>query len=88
ALPGAGVIGLSRAWLLAGAAGVIVSAWPTPDDAGSFFTAFYNHLRSSPGGPLAKRAAAALAQAQLDVRRIQGDSASSPWATYSIISKE
>ncbi len=88
ALPGAGVIGLSRAWLLAGAAAVIVSAWPTPDDSGTFFTSFYDHLRSNTAGSLAQRAATALAHAQLDMRHAQGDGAASPWATYSIISKE
>ena len=89
ALPGAGMIGLSRAWLLAGATAVMVSALPTPDDSGSFFTSFYSHLRADVSGSLAERAAAALQQAQLDIRR-EGDShgSPSPWATYSIISKE
>lgn len=89
ALPGAGIIGLSRAWLLAGATAVMVSALPTPDDSGSFFTSFYSHLRANVSGSLAERAAAALQQAQLDMRG-EGDShrSPSPWATYSIISKE
>ncbi len=45
-LPSAGLIGLSRAWLLAGASAVIVSAWPTPDDSGQFFSAFYSHFQA------------------------------------------
>jgi CHAT domain-containing protein len=88
-LPGAGLVGLSRAWLLAGAAAVIVSAWPTPDDSGRFFSAFYNHFQKTQSGTLAQRAATSLQQAQLDMRR-NGGYGSSPslWAAYSIISKE
>ncbi len=88
-LPSAGLMGLSRAWLLAGASAVIVSAWPTPDDSGQFFSAFYNHFQTMKTGPLAKRAAAALRAAQLDMQRSSGyRSAPSFWAAYSIISKE
>lgn len=88
-LPSAGVIGLSRAWLLAGASAVVVSAWPTPDDSGRFFTAFYRHFNALTTGTLAQRAGAALQQAQADVQR-GGGYRSSPsfWAAYSIISKE
>jgi hypothetical protein len=92
-LPSAGLVGLSRAWLLAGAAAVLVSAWPTPDDSGRFFSEFYRHLQanieSRPAVPLANRAAVALQQAQLDMQR-NNDYSSSPsfWAAYSIISKE
>jgi CHAT domain-containing protein/tetratricopeptide (TPR) repeat protein len=92
-LPSAGLVGLSRAWLLAGADAVLVSAWPTPDDSGRFFSEFYRHLQASiesrPAVPLANRAAIALQQAQLDMQRNK-DYSSSPsfWAAYSIISKE
>ncbi|MFL6352466.1 MAG: CHAT domain-containing protein [Bryobacteraceae bacterium] len=90
-LPSAGLIGLSRAWLLAGASAVIVSAWPTPDDSGRFFSSFYSHfqLLTSTSGSLAKRAAMALQQAQGEMRQSKGY-ASSPsfWAAYSVISKE
>ncbi len=87
-VPSAGLIGLSRAWLMAGAEAVIVSAWPTPDDSGQFFSFFYAHLQKQ-AGPLAKRAAAALEEAQLDMQR-GGGYRSSPsfWGAYSIISKE
>lgn len=87
-VPSAGLVGLSRAWLLAGAAAVIVSAWPTPDDSGQFFSSFYAHFQKH-SGPLPKRAAAALAEAQLDMQRGGGyRSSPSLWAAYSIISKE
>lgn len=88
AVPSAGLIGLSRAWLLAGAAAVVVSAWPTPDDSGQFFSAFYTHLQKR-SGPLGKRASAALQEAQLDMQHAGGyRSAPAFWAAYSIISKE
>lgn len=88
-LPGAGLIGLSRAWLMAGAAAVVVSAWPTPDDSGKFFAAFYSQLSGLKTGTLAQRAGIALQKAQEDVQR-GGGYRSSPsfWAAYSIISKE
>ncbi|HEY1216967.1 MAG TPA: CHAT domain-containing protein, partial [Bryobacteraceae bacterium] len=90
-LPGAGLIGLSRAWLLAGASAVVVSAWPTPDDSGHFFSSFYSHLETKTltSRSLASRAAAALQLAQTDMQR-GGGYRSSPafWAAYSIISKE
>ncbi|HEX3680951.1 MAG TPA: CHAT domain-containing tetratricopeptide repeat protein [Bryobacteraceae bacterium] len=86
--PSAGLIGLSRAWLLAGAAAVIVSAWPTPDDSGEFFSSFYAHFQKD-SGTLAKRASLALQEAQLDMQRGGGyRSSPSLWAAYSIISKE
>ena len=88
-VPSEGLVGLSRAWLLAGAAAVIVSGWPTPDDSGVFFTSFYRQLRAQRSGTLATRAAAALGLAQLEM---QNDHSyrSSPafWAAYSVISKE
>ncbi len=88
-IPGAGLIGLGRAWLLAGASAVIVSAWPTPDDSGRFFSAFYNHLQAVKSGPLAERAAIALQQAQLEMKQSSGyRSSPSFWAAYSILSKE
>ena len=89
ALPSAGLIGLSRAWLLAGATAVVVSAWPIPDDSGEFFSAFYRHLQNSVSGPLAQRAATALQEAQLDMQHSSGYRTSpSFWAAYSILSKE
>lgn len=48
-VPAAGLIGMTRAWLLAGASGVIASLWPTPDDSGAIFQAFYSELRRHRG---------------------------------------
>ena len=90
-LPSAGLIGLSRAWLLAGASAVVVSAWPTPDDSGKFFSSFYSHLavQSTDRTNLARRAADALEETQLDMQHSAGyRSSPSFWAAYSLISKE
>jgi CHAT domain-containing protein len=88
-LPGAGVMGLSRAWLMAGASAVVVSAWPTPDDSGQFFSIFYRHLKAAQSGSLAERAAAALSETQSEMQRTTGyRSSPSFWAAYSIVSKE
>jgi CHAT domain-containing protein len=87
-LPGAGLMGLSRAWLLAGASAVVVSSWPTPDDSGQFFSSFYSHFDST-SGSLAQRAALALQRAQMEMEHGGGyRSAPRFWAAYSIISKE
>lgn len=45
--PGDGLMGLTRAWLQAGAGSVIATYWPTPDDPGSLLESFYKFWRSS-----------------------------------------
>ena len=88
-LPSAGLMGLSRAWLLAGASAVVVSAWPTPDDSGRFFFSFYKHFDAASAGTLAERAAYALEQAQVEMEHGAGYRSSPKfWAAYSVISKE
>ncbi len=64
---GAGAMGLTRAWLLAGAQNVVGSRWPIPDDSGDLFQSFYSRLSKSRGGALPERVVAqALQQAQLE----------------------
>ncbi len=88
-LPSAGLMGLSRAWLLAGASAVVVSAWPTPDDSGRFFSSFYSHFDGVSSGTLAERAALALQRAQVEMEHGDGYRSSPKfWAAYSVISKE
>jgi CHAT domain-containing protein len=49
--PAAGLMGMTRAWLAAGARGVIASLWPTPDDTGAIFQTFYRELqKEAPSG--------------------------------------
>lgn len=45
--PATGLMGLTRAWIAAGAGGVLATRWPTVDDDGAFFESFYRHLRQS-----------------------------------------
>ena len=88
-LPGVGLVGLSRAWLLAGAAAVVVSDWPTPDDSGKFFTAFYGHFNSIHSGNTAQRAALALSRTQEDMQSGKGYQTSpSFWGAFAVVSKE
>ena len=45
ALPGTGLMGLTRAWIASGAGAVVGSRWSTPDEEGALFTAFYRRLK-------------------------------------------
>jgi CHAT domain-containing protein len=85
AAPGAGLLGLTRAWMSAGATHVIATHWPTPDDSGELFTSFYHHLRAE--RPVSNNAmpAIALRMAQLDMMRLSGWRASPRyWAAYQL----
>jgi CHAT domain-containing protein/tetratricopeptide (TPR) repeat protein len=64
ALPGTGLLGLTRAWLTAGADDVIGSHWTTPDESGALFSALYRELPSASGPAASRGAARALAAAQ------------------------
>jgi CHAT domain-containing protein len=67
-LPGTGLLGLTRAWLVAGARSVVASNWATPDESGTLFSALYRHLSADQvSGP-----AAALRAAQLEMLRSGG----------------
>ena len=44
-LMGAGLLGLTQAWLMAGASTVVATGWPVEDTTGEFFARFYSHLR-------------------------------------------
>jgi CHAT domain-containing protein len=78
-LRGAGLMGMTRAWLMAGAHAVVASRWSTPDDVGVFFTRFYQRLKDSPRAG----AAEALQAAQIETLR-SGGWRSQPafWAAY------
>lgn len=95
ALPGAGLMGLTRAWLAAGADAVAASLWPTPDDTGELFLSFYRYLRENSytpaeaGARWSHRAAIALQRAQIDMLH-SGTWRSLPkyWAGYFLFGKE
>jgi len=59
---GAGLLGLTRAWMLAGAGTVVATQWPVRDSRGELWEAFYRHLRQEP-------AAQALRAAQMEMMR-------------------
>jgi CHAT domain-containing protein len=79
---GAGPLGLTRAWQMAGASAVISTAWPVQDSRGELFSAFYRHLRSV-------AAPEALRRSQIEMLR-SGTRRSSPsyWASYRVTGGE
>jgi len=83
-LPGAGLMGLTRAWLMAGAGAVVATLWPTPDDVGVFFQRFYQELRRTSHNP-----ASALRAAQIEMIR-SGNWRSKPdyWGAYFALGNE
>src|SRR5260370_24626801 len=84
-LPGTGLMGLTRAWLMAGAHSVISSNWATSDESGALFGALYRNLsRESGGSP-----AAALRAAQLEMIRSGGWRAKpSYWGAYFVVGSQ
>ncbi|MGB7759620.1 MAG: CHAT domain-containing tetratricopeptide repeat protein [Bryobacteraceae bacterium] len=84
-LPGAGLLGLTRAWLTAGAHSVAGSRWDTPDESGALFAALYRELRSQP----APDPALALASAQREMIRSGGWRARPRyWGAYFMVGNE
>lgn len=84
-LPGSGLMGLTRAWIGAGASAVLSTRWNVPDDAGpSLMVSFYRALRSATQG----NPAAALRDAQLAALRSDGpDGRPLRWAGYFLLSR-
>jgi tetratricopeptide (TPR) repeat protein len=84
-LPGTGLLGLTRAWLMAGARSVISSNWATPDESGALFSALYRNLSGERGGS----PAAALRAAQLEMIRSGGWRAKpSYWGAYFVVGSQ
>ncbi len=84
---GAGVMGLPRAWLLAGARGVVGSRWPVPDDTGELFRSFYTHLAAA--GLSRPALTSALHKARLEMLR-SNTWRSDPkyWGAFYLMAKE
>ncbi|MFZ0936659.1 MAG: CHAT domain-containing protein, partial [Bryobacteraceae bacterium] len=84
-LPGAGLLGLTRAWLAAGAHSVAGSRWETPDESGALFAVLYRELRSQP----TPDPALALASAQREMIRSGGWRARPRyWGAYFMVGNE
>jgi len=88
-LPDAGLMGLTRAWIGAGAASVLATRWDIPDEAGkTVMVEFYRALRAHPE----RGAAFALEQAQLaalkenDLKTSRSNAAI--WAAYFLLGRE
>jgi CHAT domain-containing protein len=85
-LTGAGWLGLGRAWLSAGARGVVASHWPVADDNGALFQRFYQYLHHSQAASASP--AEALRRARADL--IESRSATADpkyWAAYEFIGR-
>jgi CHAT domain-containing protein/tetratricopeptide (TPR) repeat protein len=86
-VPVAGLLGLARAWMAAGASAVVATQWPTPDDTGELFASFYGHLRDSDRADTVAPAEA-LRRAQVDMLRSGGARAEPGyWAAYEILGR-
>ena len=78
-LPGTGLLGLTRAFLAAGAGAVVSSRWATPDDDGALFAALYANLGPQAPGDAGR----ALRSAQLSMIRSGGRRARpNYWGAY------
>jgi len=85
ALRGTGLLGLTRAWLGAGARSVVGARWATPDDDGVLFQSLYRDLRTRRG----RDPAEALRSAQLDMIRAGGWRAEPRyWGAYFVVGQE
>jgi CHAT domain-containing protein len=71
---GAGLLGLTRAWLMAGAAGVLATAWPVEDSPGEIFSRFYRYYPET-------SAAEALRRSQVEMLR---RTSPAHWASYQL----
>jgi CHAT domain-containing protein/tetratricopeptide (TPR) repeat protein len=86
---GAGLTGLTRAWLLSGSQAVTASHWPTADDTGELFAAFYRAIGRFPEPFTARSCARALRLAQLEMLN-SGSWRSQPhyWAAFFVTGRD
>lgn len=87
ALRGAGLLGLTRSWLMAGSRAIAASYWPTPEESAQLFAAYYRQLRDlEPEASASRRAALALQRSQTAAIRAGGWQADPRfWAAYFVI---
>jgi len=77
-LAGAGLQGLTEAWAVAGARGVVATQWPMKDYSGDFLPGFYNALSSSSTAEALKRTQVAM------IHSGTAYAAPSAWANYQL----
>jgi CHAT domain-containing protein len=75
---GTGLLGLTRAWLMAGAVAVIATEWPVEDSGGGIFSRFYSYLQGS-----APAEALRLSQMEM-IRSSTWQSSPRYWASYQL----
>jgi len=81
--PGTGLLGLTRAWLMAGSHSVVASLWWVLDDRGEFFEDYYRALQRNVHRSASRRSAQALAIAQVKaLRRNRSAEAVARWSAY------
>jgi CHAT domain-containing protein len=88
-LPGLGLIGLTRSWLIAGAQTVAATYWPIEDSESGLVTRLYSELRRHGLPMTSSTVAESLRTAQLEAIREGGWRAQpSYWAGYFVVGKE
>jgi len=83
ARPGTGLLGLTHAWLMAGAGAVLATLWPVKDSAGEMFSTFYANL----GYANREGASAAEALRRSQVKMIRSGTSRAEtreWALYQV----
>jgi CHAT domain-containing protein/tetratricopeptide (TPR) repeat protein len=89
AVSGAGLMGLTRSWLISGAQAVTASHWTVPDDTGTLFTAFYGFLGRHNRAISPELTAKALQSAQIGALRSRTwRSQPRYWAAYFMVGKD
>jgi CHAT domain-containing protein len=78
-LPGIGLLGLSQAWMMAGARAVLATNWPVPDANGDLIPAFYQNLRGTSAAEALRRS-----QAEL-IHSGTWQASPSYWAAFQVI---
>ena len=78
-LPGIGLLGLSQAWMMAGARAVLATNWPVPDADGDLIPAFYQNLRGTSAAEALRRS-----QAEL-IHSGTWQASPSYWAAFQVI---
>ena len=80
---GVGLLGLTRAWMMAGARAVVATNWPVPDADGDLIPAFYRNLRAR--NQRANSAAEALRRSQVEqIHSGTWQAAPSYWAAFQV----